>query len=43
MVNDKMCITTKNDRIMLRIDPIINDEITPGKKMRAGNNEGPNA
>ncbi|MEO6134682.1 MAG: TfoX/Sxy family protein [Ginsengibacter sp.] len=32
MVNDKMCITTKDDRIMLRIDPIINDELIQTKK-----------
>ena len=32
MVNDKMCLTTKDDRIMLRIDPVITDELIHTKK-----------
>lgn len=32
MVNDKMCVTTKDDRIMFRINPIINDELLQTKK-----------
>ncbi len=31
MVNDKMCISVSNHRIMCRIDPMIHEEVT-GKK-----------
>ena len=31
MVNDKMCITVRDDRIMCRIDPAIHDELLEKK------------
>ena len=34
MVNDKMCVTVRDDRIMCRIDPALHDELLEKKDCR---------
>ena len=41
MVNDKMCITAGDNKIMCRIDPAIHDEVIKKERLRDRKNERP--